>query len=137
MATFAGEGGSLKYGATTPAAIAQVTEWSLDISKGELKTTALGSTFETVSGSIISGSGSCKINYDNVGGSGADIFAALAVTPNDPGSGNFELYTTGTEKVTFDGLVTGYKIAAQVGNLIMADVTFKTNGAVVMTTLFD
>lgn len=127
MATFSGEGGSLKFDLTTAATVAQVKTWSLNIQKTELDTTFLGSDWKTAMGSLAGATGSCQVAYDSVNNSGTDKFMEAVLVANDQGVHEIELYTTSDKKITGTCLITGFNISSQVENLIMADVSFRLN----------
>lgn len=127
MATFDGTGGSLKFDLTTPATVAQVKQWSLNIQKNELDTTFLGSDWKTAQGSLAGATGSCQVAYDSANNSGTDKFLTAVLVENDQGVHEIELYTTADKKITGTCLITGFNISSQTEQLIMADVSFRLN----------
>lgn len=137
MAFYRGQQGSVKFddAGSSPAAIASTTSWSLTLEKETLDTTALGATARSNVGGLISGSGSCELLYTATSGDETNVFIEHVNTANDAGAAAFELYldTTGTKKITFDGVITGTDYSATTGEIEKVNVSFVTNGAVTLS----
>ena len=134
MAFFRGEEGSVKFknGTGTTEAIVSTTSWSLDISKDTLDVTAHGATSRAFVGGLISGSGSVEFLYTAASGNETANLLADVLTAEDPADAQFELFldTSGTKKVSFNGIVTGTTLSAATGDLETVSVSFQTSGAI-------
>ena len=134
MAFFRGEEGSVKFinGSGTAEAIVSTTGWSLDISKDTLDVTAHGATSRSFVGGLISGSGSIDFLYTAASGNETANLLADVLTAEDPADAQFELFldTSGTKKVSFNGIVQGTTLSAQTGDLETVSVSFITSGAI-------
>ena len=134
MAFFRGEEGSVKFknGTGTTEAIVSTTSWSLDISKDTLDVTAHGATSRAFVGGLISGSGSIDFLYTAASGDETANLLADVLTAEDPADAQFELFldTSGTKKVSFNGIVTGTSLSATTGDLETVSVSFITSGAI-------
>jgi len=132
MAFFRGEEGSVKFskdGSEALATVISTTGWSLDITKDTLECTAHGDNSRKYVGGLISGSGSVDFLYtaatatDATGEILRDVLQA-----DDPADAKFELFLNGSNKVTFDGIITGTTLSAATGDLETVSVSFTTNG---------
>ena len=131
MAFFRGEEGSVKFinGTGSVAAITSTTAWTLDTTKDTLDVTAHGKTSREFIGGLISGSGSIDFLYtaatatDTTGEILRDVLQG-----SDPADAKFELFLNGSNKVTFDGVITGTSLSAATGDLETVNVSFITNG---------
>ena len=132
MAFFRGEEGSVKFskdGSEALASVISTTGWSLDITKDTLECTAQGDNSRKYVGGLISGSGTVDFLYtaatatDATGEILRDVLQA-----DDPADAKFELFLNGSNKVTFDGVITGTTLSAQTGDLETVSVSFTTNG---------
>jgi len=132
MAFFRGEEGSVKFskdGSEALATVVSTTGWSLDITKDTLECTAHGDNSRKYVGGLVSGSGSVDFLYtaatatDATGEILRDVLQA-----DDPADAKFELFLNGSNKVTFDAVVTGTTLSTATGDLETVSVTFQTNG---------
>ena len=132
MAFFKGEEGSVKFskdGSEALAAVISTTGWTLDITKDTLECTAHGDNSRKYVGGLISGSGSVDFLYtaatatDATGEILRDVLQA-----DDPADAKFELFLNGSNKVTFDAVITGTSLSAATGDLETVSVSFQTNG---------
>ena len=132
MAFFRGEEGSVKFskdGSEALASVISTTGWSLDITKDTLECTAHGDNSRKYVGGLISGSGTVDFLYtaatatDATGEILRDVLQA-----DDPADAKFELFLNGSNKVTFDGVITGTTLSAQTGDLETVSVSFTING---------
>ena len=134
MAFYRGEEGSVKFkNATgTTAAIASTTGWSLSVSKDTLDCTAHGATSRSYVGSLVSGTGSVEFLYTASSGDETSELLTDILTTEDAGDAQFELYldTSGSKKMSFNGIVTSADFGASVGDLQAISVSFQTSGAI-------
>ena len=132
MAFFRGEEGSVKFskdGSEALASVISTTGWSLDITKDTLDVTAHGDTSRKFIGGLISGSGSVDFLYTAATATDAtgEILRDV-LQGSDPADAKFELFLNGSNKVTFDGVITGTTLNAATGDLETVSVSFTTNG---------
>ena len=132
MGFFKGEEGSVKFskdGSEALATVISTTGWSLDITKDTLDVTAHGDNSRKFIGGLISGSGSVDFLYtaatatDATGEILRDVLQA-----DDPADAQFELFLNGSNKVTFNGVITGTTLTATTGDLETVSISFNTNG---------
>jgi hypothetical protein len=136
MAFYRGQQGSVKFddAGTTAATIASTRSWSLTVEKESLDTTALGATYRANVGGLISGSGTCELMYTASSADETNVFIEHANTATDQGEALFELFldTSGTKKVSFDGVITSAEYSATVGEIEVITVNFVTNGTITL-----
>lgn len=134
MAILRGEQGAVQFAPTGSgnATIAGTRSWTLNITKETLDVTDHGDTSRKFVGSLISGSGTVELVYDNSGGGNQPTFIEDVLTASDPADATFELFTTGTttgtDSVSFAGIITSMDIASTVGDLVVATCNFVTSG---------
>jgi len=137
MAFYRGQQGSVKFddAGTTPAAISSTRSWSLTVEKESLDATALGDTYRANVGGLISGSGTCEVLYTASSSDETNVFIEHVNTATDEGGAAFELFldTSGTKKITFDGVITSAEYSATVGEIEVITISFVTNGAITMS----
>lgn len=136
MAFYRGEQGSVKFddAGSTTATIASTRSWSMTIDKDVLETTALGATYKSNIGGLISGSGSVELIYSATSADETNVFIEAANTATDQGVAAFELFldTAGTKKISFVGLITSADYGATVGELEVITCNFVTSGAITL-----
>ena len=136
MAFYRGQQGSVKFddGGATGVTIASTRSWSLTVEKESLDTTALGATYRANVGGLISGSGTVELLYTASSADETNTFIEHVNTATDQGDALFELFldTTGTKKVSFDGVITSAEYSATVGEIEVITVNFVTNGAITL-----
>jgi len=136
MAFYRGQQGSVKFddAGSSAAAITSTRSWSLTVEKESLDTTALGATYRANVGGLISGSGTCEILYTASSADETNAFIEHVNTANDEGLALFELFldTTGTKKISFDGVITSAEYSATVGEIEVITLNFVTNGAITL-----
>ena len=134
MAFFRGEEGSVSFdnGSGTVGAIASTTSWTLDVTKDTLETTSHGATSRSCVGSLISGSGTVDLIYTATSGDDTAEIISDVLTTEDDGTAAFNLFldTSGTKKLSFNGVITGTTYSSAVGDLNTVSVSFITNGAI-------
>ena len=135
MAILRGEQGAVQFDAagTTNATIVGTRSWSLSVTKETLDVTDHGDTFRSFVGSLVSGSGTVELVYDP-DATGQAGFLEDIVTTADPADATFELFTTGTtsgtDSVSFAGIITDMEITSTVGELVVVTCNFVTSGAI-------
>lgn len=135
MAVIRGEEGAVQFDAagSSNATIVGTRSWTLSISKETLDTTKQGDTFRSNVGSMISGSGTVELVYDP-DATGQAAFIEDIVTAADPADATFELFTTGTttgtDSVSFAGIITSMDIGSTAGDLVVATCNFVTSGTI-------
>jgi len=135
MAILRGEEGSVQFDAagSANATIVGTRSWTLNITKDTLDVTDHGDTFRSYVGSLISGSGTVELVYDP-DASGQSGFIEDIVTTGDTADATFELFTTGstsgTDSVSFAGIITSMDISSTVGDLVIVTCNFVTSGTI-------
>ena len=135
MAILRGEEGSVQFDAagSANATIVGTRSWTLNITKDTLDVTDHGDTFRSYVGSLISGSGTVELVYDP-DASGQSGFIEDIVTTGDTADATFELFTTGstsgTDSVSFAGIITSMDISSTVGDLVVVTCNFVTSGTI-------
>ena len=135
MAFFRGEEGSVKFSkdgtSTELDTVVSTTGWSLDITKDTIECTAQDDDFRKYVGSLISGSGTVDFLYTAPTASDATAeFFADVLQGNDETDALFELFTSGSKKVSFNGIVTGASLSTATGDIQTASVSFITSGTI-------
>ena len=134
MAFFRGEEGSVYFdnGSGSVGLIASTTAWTLDVTKDTLEWTAHGATSRSFVGGLISGSGTIDFLYTAASGNETANLLADVLTTEDAGDAAFNLFldTSGTKKLSFNGIITGTSFSSTVGDISTVSVSFVTNGAI-------
>lgn len=137
MAVYEGSNGTVKVDVAatgTPAAVASVRSWSLDISRETVESTAMGVGSRTYLKGLESFSGSMDVVYDDA--EAALVSSALNPTTDDVVA--VELYPDGDVAATkFAGniIVTGYSVSASYDGLVEASVSFTGTGDLTTETI--
>ena len=136
MAFYRGQQGSVKFddAGSSAATIASTRSWSLTVEKESLDTTALGATYRANVGGLISGSGTCELMYTASSADETNVFIEHVNTASDDGGALFELFldTSGTKKISFDGVITSAEYSATVGEIEVITINFVTNGTITL-----
>ena len=134
MAFFRGEEGSVSFdnGTGSVGAIASTTAWTLDVTKDTLDITAHGDTSRKNIGSLKSGSGTVDLFYTATSGDNTAEIITDVLTSEDSGDASFNLFldTSGSKKLSFNGIITGTTYSSTVGDLNTVSVSFVTTGAI-------
>ena len=134
MAFFRGEEGSVSFdnGSGSVGAIASTTAWTLDVTKDTLETTSHGATSRSFVGSLVSGSGTVDLLYTATSGDDTAEIINDVLTTEDDGTAAFNLFldTSGSKKLSFNGIITGTTYSSTVGDVNTVSVSFVTNGAI-------
>ena len=137
MAFYKGEQGSVKFddGGSSPAAIASTTSWNLTIEKDALETSAMGDTAKGHIGGMPGGNGTISLLYTATSGDETNAFIEYVNAATDAGTAAFELYTdtSGSKKITFDGVMTSAEYTATTGEVQTVSCSFVTNGAITLS----
>ena len=137
MAFYRGEEGSVKFddAGSSASAITSTRSWSLTLDKEVLETTVMGDTYGGNVGGIITGSGSVEVIYTASSSDETAAFIDHINTATDEGTALFELFldTSGSKKISFDGVVTSADLSATVGEIEIITVNFVTNGTITTT----
>ena len=132
MAFFRGEEGSVAFdnGSGSVGAVASTTAWTLDVTKDTLDITAHGDTSRKNIGSLKSGSGSVDLIYTATSGDDTAEIITDVLTSEDAGDASFNLFldTSGSKKLSFNGIITGTTYSSTVGDLTTISVSFITTG---------
>ncbi len=132
MAFFRGEEGSVAFdnGSGSVGAIASTTAWTLDVTKDTLETTAHGDTSRKYVGSLVSGSGTVDLLYTASSGDNTAEIINDVLTTEDDGTASFNLFqdTSGSKKLSFNGIITGTTYSSTVGDISTVSVSFVTTG---------
>ena len=132
MAFFRGEEGSVSFdnGTGSVGAIASTTAWSLDVTKDTLEVTSHGDTSRKNIGSLKSGSGTVDLIYTATSGDNTAEIITDVLTSEDSGDASFNLFldTSGSKKLSFNGIITGTTYSSTVGDLNTVSVSFITTG---------
>ena len=135
MAILRGEQGAVQFDAagSSNATIVGTRSWSLSVTKETLDVTDHGDTARAFVGSLVSGSGTVELVYDP-DATGQAAFLEDVITAADTADATFELFTTGTssgsDSVSFAGIITDMEIVSTVGELVVATANFITSGAI-------
>ena len=134
MSFYRGEEGSVKFddAGSSASAITSTRSWSLTLDKEVLETTTMGDTYAGNVGGIISGNGSVEVIYTASSSDETAAFIDHINTATDEGTALFELFldTSGSKKISFDGVVTSAELSATVGEIEIITVNFVTNGSI-------
>tara|TARA_R110002050_G_scaffold291078_1_gene445182 strand:- start:9182 stop:9607 length:426 start_codon:yes stop_codon:yes gene_type:complete len=136
MATIRGESGTVQFetgSGGTRATVVGTRSWSLSITKETLETSVHGNTFRQFIGSMVSGSGTVELVYDP-DATGQAAFVEDIIKSPDTADASFELFTTGTtsgtDSVSFQGIITDMEISSTVGELVVATCNFITSSTI-------
>ena len=134
MAFVRGEEGSVSFDKDggTVAAVAGTRSWTLNITKDTLDCTRHGETSRSYVGSMISGSGTLELVYDDSAADAAADVIDEALVAQDPADAKFELFTntTGNKSIVFNGIITSMDVAATTGDLQVVTCNFITSGSI-------
>jgi|TARA_B100002052_G_C15768351_1_gene545780 hypothetical protein len=148
MAFYRGEQGNVLFkhdSADTLTVVTAVQSWSLSIEKDSLDATVFGNEFRNPVGGLISGSGTIEVLYEKTaaGDGKGDLIREILTTPStESTTASAELYTydagsqgSGSEKITFDILITNSEFSATVGELQVVTLNFETKGTIAIASV--
>ena len=134
MANVRGEEGAVHFdnGSGSVSAVVGTTAWTLDTTKDTLECTAHGDTSRKYVGSLISGSGTVDLLYTATSGDNTAEIISDVLTAEDSGDASFNLFldTSGSKKLSFNGIITGTSFSSTVGDISTVSVSFVTTGAI-------
>ena len=132
MAFFRGEEGSVSFdnGTGSVGAVASTTSWTLDVVKDTLECTAHGDTSRKYVGSLITATGTVDLLYTATSGDNTSEIITDILTTEDAGDASFNLFldTSGSKKLSFNGIITGTSYSSTVGDVSTVSVSFQTTG---------
>tara|TARA_Y100000004_G_scaffold115987_1_gene130295 strand:- start:3215 stop:3634 length:420 start_codon:yes stop_codon:yes gene_type:complete len=135
MAILRGEEGSVEFetGSGSLAVVVGTRSWSLSITKETLDVSDHGDTFRSFVGSMISGSGTIELVF-NEGEATQKTFFDDVLKASDAVDASFELFRTGNtndaDSFTFAGIITDAEITSTVGELVIVSCSFITSGTI-------
>ena len=135
MAILRGEEGSVEFetGSGSLAVVVGTRSWSLSVTKETLDVTDHGDTFRSFVGSLISGSGTIELVF-NEGEATQKTFFDDVLKAADNVDATFELFRTGNtndaDSFTFAGIITDAEITSTVGELVIVSCSFITSGTI-------
>jgi len=138
MAILRGEQGAVQFDAagSSNSTVVGTRSWSLSITKETLDVTDHGDTFRAFVGSMVSGSGTVELVYDPDAAEQPGFIEDI-VTTADTADATFELFTkmadpvaSGSDSVSFAGIITDMEITSTVGELVIVSCNFITSGAI-------
>ena len=132
MAFFRGEEGSVSFdnGTGSVGAVASTTSWTLDVVKDILECTAHGDTSRKYVGSLKTATGTVDLLYTATSGDNTAEIITDVLTSEDAGDASFNLFldTSGSKKLSFNGIITGTSYSSTVGDVSTVSVSFQTTG---------
>lgn len=129
MATFSGNGGTVKVGSN---AVAEIRSFSVDETMDTLEDTSMGDSYRTFKASLKSWNGSVDVFFDDTDASGQGALTVGAeVTINFQMEGD----TSGDHLLTGSALVTGRTINSSFDGMVEASLTLQGTGALTETTV--
>ena len=132
MAFVRGEEGSVSFekDGGTVAAVAGTRSWTLNITKDTLDCTDHGDSSRSYVGSLISGSGTLELIYNDAAADAAADVLSEALIAQDAANAKFELFTntSGNKSFVFSGIITSMDVAATTGDLQVITCNFITSG---------
>ena len=148
MAFYRGEQGNVLFkhdSGDTLTVVAAVRTWSLTIDKESLEVTKMGDSFRDRVGGLIAGRGTIEVFYEKTaaGDGKGDLIREILTTPATESTvAGAELYTfdagsqgSGSEKISFNILITRSEFSATVGELQVVTLSFDTKGAVAIASV--
>lgn len=139
MAAITGNNGVVKIdnASGTPTAVANVRNFSVEITSDTIETTTMGVDVRTHVKGLSSWSGSADIYFDTANYTGgASVIAALNPTGLTVGSSTVtvELYLdTTSDKFAGECIITGFTVNSSMDGLVEASISFQGSGAVTFT----
>jgi hypothetical protein len=135
MAAVKGDVGQVKFddGGSSVNPVLGTREWSMSITKDTQETTVQGDTFKSFVGGLIEGEGSAVLQYDNAASGETATFMDGILTTGDNATAAFELFpdsASGTQKISFTGLITNFEQGSAIGDVSTINITFKPSGTI-------
>jgi len=139
MAAITGNNGVVKIdnAAGTPTAVANVRNYSVEITSDTIETSTMGTDVRTYLKGLSSWSGSADIYFDTANYTGgANVIAALNPTGLAVGASpiTVELYLDNTsDKFAGEAVVTGFTVNSSMDGLVEASISFQGSGSITFT----
>jgi predicted secreted protein len=139
MAILTGNNGNIKLdnASGTLATVAQVRNFSVEITRDTIETTTMGVDVRTYLAGMSSWSGSADIYFDSASSGGHfNTHAGLNPTQGTVGSGTltFEGYLADAAgKFSGEVIVTGFTVTASMDGMVEASISFQGSGACTYT----
>ena len=139
MAAITGNNGVLKIdnSSGTPTAIANVRNFSIDITSDTIETTTMGVDVRTYVKGLSQFSGSADIYFDTANYTGgASVVAVLNPTGTNVGTSpvTLEAYLDSTSnKFAGEVIITGFTVNSSMDGLVEASISFQGSGAMTFT----
>jgi hypothetical protein len=135
MAAKKGDVGQVKFddGGSSVNPVLGTRSWSMSITKDTQETTVQGDTFKSFIGGLIEGEGSAELVYDDSASGETKAFVDAALVTGDAGTAAFELFpdsASGSQKISFTGLVTNFEQSSSLGDVNTISITFKPSGTI-------
>ena len=135
MAAVKGDVGQVKFddGGSSVNPVLGTRSWSMSITKDTQETTVQGDTFKSFVGGLIEGEGTAELVYDNAASGETATFMDAALVTGDAATAAFELFpdsASGTKKISFTGLVTGFEQGSALGDVSTISITFNPSGTI-------
>ena len=135
MAAVKGDVGQVKFddGGSSVNPVLGTRSWSMSITKDTQETPVQGDTFKSFVGGLIEGEGTAELVYDNAASGETATFMDAALVTGDAATAAFELFpdsASGTKKISFTGLVTGFEQGSSLGDVSTISITFKPSGTI-------
>ena len=105
----------------------------MSISKDIQEITAQGDTFKAFTGGLIEGEGTAELLYDDAASGETATFVDGVLVTGDAGTASFELFpdnTSGTKKISFNGIITNFEQSSSLGDPNSITITFKPTGTI-------
>ncbi len=122
MATYKGDGGLIKTGAT-PVTIGEILSWTVEQQTDVIEDTAMGDSSKTFVAGLASWTGSCEANL-----SGSDTGQVLL----DNGSSQTGLdffFDSSTSAYKGNAIVTSISASSSIGDMVKVSISFQGTGA--------
>ena len=135
MAAKKGDVGQVKFddGGSSVNPVLGTRSWSMSITKDTQETTVQGDTFKSFIGGLIEGEGTAELVYDDSASGETKAFVDAALVTGDAGTAAFELFpdsASGSQKISFTGLVTNFEQSSSLGDINTISITFKPSGTI-------
>ena len=136
MAAVKGDVGQVKFddGGSSVNPVLGTRSWSMSMTKDTQETTVQGDSFKKFIGGLIEGEGTAELVYDNAASGETATFMDGILTTGDPATASFELFpdsNSGTQKISFSGLITNFEQGSAIGDVSTINITIKPSGQIV------
>ena len=130
MAFFRGEEGSVSFASASGSAeaIVSTTAWSFSTTRDVIECTAHGATQRRYVPSLVTATGTIDFNYTAASGNETANLLQEVIAGNGEDA-EFELFlsTTGTKKITFNGIITSMDTGTTLGELTTVSCGFQAS----------